>query len=279
MLFMRNSTYKTHFTVALGVILMLGIGIFFASRAPQTATQGENVTVTIPNGLRKEQTAGILADALGWTSEQEHKFVVEDTARDIRHVEGVFPGGTYTFSTASSSYDVASVLLGAAAERYRRLGNGLTPDEWYDVLKVAAIAERETETVADLNQRTEEIWQSWRNNELIHSDATVQYARDTMQMYARESCSDSNPAAGMVSYDEYTTDAGETRTVCIHWRLAYTGAARNYEWWTPATQSDKELQHGYNTYLYASVPQHPIATPHEESIIVAMGTRSAYVGN
>lgn len=276
---MRDSKYKTHYITAFVGILVLGIGIFFFTQSPNPEPRAEHVTVAIPDGLRKEQTARILADALEWSEEQERKFVVEDTARDIRHIEGTYPGGTYTFSTASSTYEVASAFLKVANDRYRRLGNDLTLDEWYDVLKVAAIAEREAETVADLNQRAREIWQVWRNDELLQSDATVQYVRDTMQMYASEPCGNGNTTSGMVSYDEYTTDSGETRTVCIHWRLAYTGASNDYEWWTPITDSDRALEHGHNTYLYSGIPQHPIATPYEESIIAAKGTRDAYTGN
>ncbi|PIQ80062.1 MAG: hypothetical protein COV79_02545 [Parcubacteria group bacterium CG11_big_fil_rev_8_21_14_0_20_41_14] len=279
MLFMRDSKYKTHYIIAFVGILVLGVGVFLLSQSPKSEPRGENVVVIIPDGLRKEQTASLLADALGWSTEQERKFVVEDTARDIRHVEGVFPGGAYTFSTASSTYEVASALLDVAVDRYRRLGAGLTPDEWYDVLKVASIAEREAETIADLNQRAEEIWQSWRNDELLQSDATVQYVRDSMQMYASESCKNGNTTSGMVSYDEYTTDTGETRTVCIHWRLAYIGAGDDYEWWAPVTDNDRALEHGHNTYLYSGVPQHPVATPYEESIMAARGTRDAHIGN
>jgi len=274
---MRDAKYKTHYIIAFVGILVFGVGIFFFTQTSNFDTRGENVTVTIPDGLRKEQTAHILADALNWSEEQERKFVVEDTARDIRHVEGTYPGGIYTFSTASSTYEVASALLGVENDRYQRLGNNLTPDEWYDVLKVAAIAEREAETVADLNERTREIWQSWRDNERLQSDVTVQYVRDSMQMYASESCGNGNTTSGMVSYDEYTTDSGETRAVCIHWRLAYTGSGEDYKWWNPVTESDRVLEHGYNTYLYSGVPQHPIATPYEESIIAAKGARDAYI--
>src|SRR3989344_880706 len=279
MLFMRDSKYKTHYIIAFVGILVLGVGVFLLSQSPKSEPRVENVVVTIPDGLRKEQTASLLADALGWSTEQERKFVVEDTARDIQHVEGVFPGGTYTFSTASSTYEVASAFLKVADDRYQRLGNNLTPDEWYDVLKVAAIAEREVETVADLNQRARKIWQALHSDERPQNDATVQYVRDTMQMYASVPCGNGGTTSGMVSYDEYTTDSGETRTVCIHWRLAYIGAGDDYEWWAPATDSDRALEHGYNTYLYSGVPQHPIATPYEESIMAARGTRDAHIGN
>lgn len=79
----------------------------------------------------------------------------------------------------------------------------------------------------------------------------------------------------MVEYDEYVGNSGgEERTVCLHWRLAYTGADEDYDWWQPVTQSDRELLHGYNTYLYEGLPQHPIATPSEEAIIATLTTRT-----
>ncbi len=100
------------------------------------------------------------------------------------------------------------------------------------------------------------------------SDATVQYVKDTMQMYASEACDNGNSTLGMVEYNEYVGNSdGEKRTVCIHWRLAYIGADQDFDWWRPITEVDKELHHGYNTYLYKGLPQHPIATPSENAIV------------
>src|SRR3989338_2033454 len=79
MLFMRDSKYKTHYIIAFVGILVLGVGVFLLSQSPKSEPRVENVVVTIPDGLRKEQTASLLADALGWSTEQERKFVVEDT--------------------------------------------------------------------------------------------------------------------------------------------------------------------------------------------------------
>lgn len=274
MLFMRESKYKIQYSIAFVALLIIGIGIFFFSQSSITVPDETHiVTVTIPDGLRKEQTARMLTDALDWSKDEEWKFVVEDTARDILHVEGVFPGGTYQISTASSTYEVASMFLDRSNERYRNLGSGLSPEEWYETLKVAAIAEREASTSTEMESIARDIWQN--RYRYLQSDATVQYVKDTMQMYANEACDNGNTTSGMVEYHEYVGNSGGAeRTVCIHWRLAYIGADQDFDWWQPITEADKELRHGYNTYLYKGLPQHPIATPSENAIATTLSSRN-----
>lgn len=273
---MRDSKHKMSLFVTFGTLLIIGLLFFYWSQNNtnySNKNEVEIVEVTIADGLRKEQTADILANALDWDTEQEIKFVVEDTARDILHAEGVLPGGTYQISTASSTYEVASLFLDRASERYRELGNGLSPEEWYEVLKVAAIAEHEANTPTELESVARSVWQN--RYDYLRSDTTVQYVRDTLKMYPDKSCNGQEGViSGMVEYDSYVgNNGGEERTVCLHWRLAYTGADTDFDWWQPITEEDKAIAHGYNTYLYEGLPQHPIATPSVTAIEATLSVR------
>ncbi len=262
----------------LGAVALVGATASLLFSLPQKSPpEIQIITITIPEGLRKEQTASILAEKLGWTQEQERKFVVKDTARDFRHVDGVYPGGTYQIPSNTSTYEVASMFLNIAKDRYREFGTNLTPDEWYEVLKVAAIVERESETVGDMKILAQGIWQKRRAKTLLQSDATVQYVRDTMNNYASDPCLNEvgDPIVeGMVEYTYPTEGERPERNGCIHWRLVYNGSYENgYDWWVPVIEEDRQLQHGYNTYFYVGLPKHPIATPSREAIIATLETR------
>jgi len=267
MLLMQYSKHKAILSAILGLLLVVGAVFWYVKTHTDQAPVGRMVTVTVPDGLRKEQTADIFAQTLGWTKEQKRKFIVEDTARDFNHVDGVFPGGLYTISTASSTYEVASMLLDVGNARYQELGSDLTPDEWYEVLKVAAIVEKEAVS-PDMNEMERiagTIWEKRRSGTLIKSDATVAYARDSSLNYY------DNPCQQDAVPEKKPFGDGPP---CAAWRLNYHGTyAEEHGWWNPVTEDDRKLDLGYNTYVYPGLPQHPIDTPSREAILATLATR------
>src|SRR3989344_8387930 len=51
--------------------------------------------VTIPEGLRKEEIAAVMARELGWTDEEKEHWITVDTNPDLLHKEGVYFPDTY----------------------------------------------------------------------------------------------------------------------------------------------------------------------------------------
>jgi cell division protein YceG involved in septum cleavage len=285
MIFMRKSKHRTFFLALFGAFLLAGAAfLIYISAASNSTQQAKTVTVTIPDGLRKEQTAAILAQALNWSDDQVKKFIEKDTARDLLHVEGSYPGSTYVIPVDASTYDVASMLLKKADERYQQLGSGLDYESWWQVLKMASIIEREAKTSDEMPSLASALWDKVLNNKNLNSDATVQYARDSTLNYWNKPCladDGKTPIAeGMVQYEYPATDSQPARSGCIDWRLAYTGEYAKdpaWQWWAPVTAADRAIKNPYNTYLYAGLPENfePIATPSIAAIEAVLGTDQA----
>ncbi|MEX2341103.1 MAG: hypothetical protein WD605_02165, partial [Candidatus Paceibacterota bacterium] len=71
MLLMRNSKHKTLLVFIFGTLLVVGlVALYWLQKddiqLSTTLREGNIVEVTIPDGLRKEQTADTLAGALNW---------------------------------------------------------------------------------------------------------------------------------------------------------------------------------------------------------------------
>ena len=137
--------------------------------------------VVIPEGLRKEEIAVILAQKLGWTDAQETEWITEDTATDPDYFEGVYFPDTYLIPVSETPLQVAERLRAHfeekfapyAAEAAKKTSNGLT------ALTLASIIQREAADASDMPLISGILW-----NRLLASppmklqvDSTVQYAR------------------------------------------------------------------------------------------------------
>src|SRR3989344_8823945 len=103
-----NQTNKI--LIGIGLAAVATIGGYFIVTAGLGEKEQPTVRVEIPDGLRKEQVAFILADKLGWNDEQIEKFVEKDTSPSYVMQEGYLAPGVYDIPDNASTYDVATMM-------------------------------------------------------------------------------------------------------------------------------------------------------------------------
>lgn len=137
------------------------------------------VWVVIPEGLRKEQIAAILAQDLGWTSAQESEWINVDTASNPDYLEGVYFPDTYLIPVSETPLQVAQRLQAQFETEFAPYAAEALQDniKWTTALTLASIVQREAATPADMALVAGILW-----NRLLASppmklqvDSTVQY--------------------------------------------------------------------------------------------------------
>ncbi len=135
--------------------------------------------VTIPEGLRKEEVAARLADALSWTPEQQARWITEDTARDSDYLEGVYFPDTYLLPVRATGEEVAARLIARFNERFAPYASEAAAQniKWTTALKLASIVQREASNAADMPLIAGILWNRLEEGIRLETDATLQYAR------------------------------------------------------------------------------------------------------
>jgi len=195
-----------------------------------------NVWVVIPEGLRKEQIADILAEKLAWSDTQKSEWIAKDTTRnwtalsapiDQNYSEGVYFPETYLIPLGEAPTTTARRMQSQFAEKFAPYAKEALKQNvrWPTALKVASIVQREAAGASDMPLVSGIIWNRLLANMPLDIDATVQYAHDT----------------------------------------AATG------WWVPLKASSiRQLDSPYNTYLHAGLPPTPISNPGIAAIKAAL---------
>lgn len=186
----------------------------------------------IPEGLRKEQIAEILAKDLSWSEEQKDDWITSITATNSDYFEGVYFPNTYLIPKNESPADVAERLIDKFNEEFAPYAQKFAAAniKWTTALKVAAIVQREGLGKEDMPLIAGIIWNRLEKNMNLEIDATVQYARDNT----------------------------------IH--FSADGYISGGSWWSPITPADEKIDSPYNTYLYERLGPHPIDNPGLEAI-------------
>ncbi len=178
--------------------------------------------VIIPEGLRKEQIAEILAQTLGWNEQEKSDWVTKYTAMKYDYLEGVYFPETYLIPVNETGLEIAQRFINKFNEKFAPYSNKFVQEniKWTTALKIASIIQREAAGKDDMPLIAGIIWNRLLNDMKLEIDATLQYARG---------------------------DTGNG-------------------WWSPISIADKQIDSGYNTYLYKGLPPHPIANPGIDAI-------------
>ena len=216
--------------------------------------------VVIPEGLRKEQIAELLANTLGWTDQQKSSWVNTYTSMKFDEVEGVYFPDTYLIPVDEGLLQVADRLRAKFNEVFAPylLEANEQNIRWTTLLKIASLVQREAAGKSDMPLIAGILWNRLLNDQKLDIDATVQYARDTRLAYKDDPCEDP---------DGYARDP--KNDLCFNSEMLqpsvpYIGID---DWWTPIGGSDtRSIDSLYNTYLYAGLPPHPIDNPGLEAI-------------
>jgi len=134
--------------------------------------------VTIPEGLRKEEIAGIFTSALNWSSSTEAEFLA-DTNTNPSYIEGVYFPDTYLIPTNDTPEQVATELVGEFNEKFAPYAQEAVNKDikWTTALTLASIIQREAAGTADMPLISGILWNRLLQNMALDVDSTVQYAR------------------------------------------------------------------------------------------------------
>lgn len=249
---------KLPLIIAILLIGSVGIGYFTVNKLA-TPPEVETISIAIPEGLRKEQVAFVLADQLGWTDEQIEKFVEEDTALTTSTVEGYSAPGQYEIPIDASTYDVAQIMKKAANQLHSPFKNVIGTSNWYQVLVVASIIQREMdETGSDRFDIAEKLWQKIDNNEPLRSTAVAQWARDSIDVYGESWCE---------GQEERDPDCSTVWSLQFH-----VSEARDYEWWQSVDGNQIDWE-DFDTFSHSGLPPRAISNPGLNAIEAAVSSR------
>lgn len=195
--------------------------------------------VIIPEGLRKEQIAAILAKQLGWSDEDQQKWVTIYTAINYDYIEGVYFPDTYLIPVSEKPIDVAARLRRNFEEQFAPYSQEALRQniQWTTVIKLASIIQREAAGKDDMPLISGILWNRLNQGMKLEVDATVQYAYDSAQHYGKE--------------------PGQYQD------LNYTIAG---DWWKPVKTVNEQINSPFNTYLYKGLPPRPIDNPGLDAI-------------
>jgi UPF0755 protein len=135
--------------------------------------------VVIPEGLRKEEIAKILALNLGWSAKQKDTWLKTDTMTKSEYQEGVYFPDTYLIPLDESTSAVASRLISKFNENFSPLLPKFTAKniKWTTALTLASIVQREASNNADTPLIAGILWNRLNQKMQLGVDATLQYAR------------------------------------------------------------------------------------------------------
>ena len=135
--------------------------------------------VVIPEGLRKEEIAVLLGNALGWSKKTEKKWITTDTVTDAAHTEGVFFPDTYLIPVDEKPALVATRLIDKFNEIFAPalIGFNQQNTKWTTGLTLASLVQREAANDADMPLIAGILWNRLNQKMPLDVDATLQYVR------------------------------------------------------------------------------------------------------
>ncbi|HAU07737.1 MAG: Aminodeoxychorismate lyase [Candidatus Yanofskybacteria bacterium GW2011_GWF1_44_227] len=135
--------------------------------------------VTIPEGLRKEEIADILAMTLKWSDEDKLKWITTYTAMEYDYMEGVYFPDTYLIPINETPLQVANRLRAHFEEKFAPFAQEALKQniKWDTALKLASIVQREAAGKDDMSLIAGVLWNRLLKGMKLEVDATVQYAR------------------------------------------------------------------------------------------------------
>lgn len=137
--------------------------------------------VKIPVGVRKEQVATILTNALGWDEGQKRAWLAatENSGKDYK--EGVYFPDTYFIPTTLSPSEVAALIRSNFQQKFEPYAKEATTKNvpWPTVLTIASLIQREAGSASDMPIISGIIQRRLRSGMPLAIDATLQYIGNT----------------------------------------------------------------------------------------------------
>lgn len=187
----------------------------------------QDVWVTIPEGLRKEEVAQLIANKLDFASSTFDLQEFINLTSLPQNLEGKLFPDTYLIPKEASAGAVVRRLTTTFETKAKKIFTDRTNAQSEDeTLRIAALVEREVRDENDRKIVAGIILKRLNAGWGLEIDATLQYAR------ASSECIN----GGNIIKDD-----------C--------------KWWSPALSQDKQLESPFNTYKYRGLPPSPICNP------------------
>lgn len=135
--------------------------------------------VVIPEGLRKEEIAKLLANSLGWSKTVIDKWIKIDTTKNPQYLEGVYSPDTYLIPVDEKPENVANRLIAKFNEKFTPYLPQFTTKniKWTTAITLASIVQREAANDDDTALIAGILWNRLNQNMQLGVDATLQYIR------------------------------------------------------------------------------------------------------
>lgn len=135
--------------------------------------------VVVPEGLRKEEIAELLANTLGWSKNKKDTWIKTDTATKPEYIEGVYFPDTYLIPVDEDTKTVANRFISKFNEKFYSYLPAFTAKniKWTKALTLASIVQREAANNADTPLIAGILWNRLNQNMKLDVDATLQYIR------------------------------------------------------------------------------------------------------
>ena len=135
--------------------------------------------IIVPEGLRKEEVAQMLAQDLGWTEAVKTKWITTDTATVANYGEGVYFPDTYLIPVDEEPAKTAARMQARFNEAFAAYLPQFNQQniKWTTGLTFASIVQREAKNDSDMPLVAGILWNRLERGMALDADATLQYAR------------------------------------------------------------------------------------------------------
>lgn len=136
-------------------------------------------SITIPEGLRKEQIGERLQKLLKWDEEKLKEWNNVYSENNTDYKEGVYFPDTYLIPVNETPTQVANRMIANFNDKFAPYLEEATQKniKWTTVLKIASLIEREAGGHDDMKIISGVIWNRLEDNHKLQLDAEIQYAK------------------------------------------------------------------------------------------------------
>jgi len=166
-----------------GAIAPGGYKISKSQNAPQIAgvLTGEPYMkwTIIPEGLRKEQIATQLTQALDWSNQTKNDFLNFYSSIGPDYKEGVYFPDTYLLPKDETGSHIAKRFIDKFNEKFQPYAGQFSKEniKWTTAVKIASLVQREAAGEGDMPLIAGIIWNRLLQGMPLAVDATIQYAK------------------------------------------------------------------------------------------------------
>ncbi len=135
--------------------------------------------VKVPEGLRKEEVAEVVADKMGWTEEEKIQFINAHIALNTSNLEGHYFPDTYFINKDENPTAVSSAMFNEFSKKVEKIKKPQSKKavSQETIVKIASMIQRESNGKTDMKLISGIIWNRIFSGMKLQMDATLQYAK------------------------------------------------------------------------------------------------------